>query len=452
MKKSNNQISRRDLLKYVGGATAGAGVAMVGACQSTTTKEAAATPMLNMGKANLPKAKGPRAVVIGGGWSGLTMAKYLKKYYDKFDVVLVERNSMFMSCPMSNIWLAGVVDTDFLLHSYADAAANNNYTFFQASAITADRESKVLYTDQGSIDYDYLVVAPGIDYDYSKIGADPDHEFKLRKKFPAGFMPGSEHLTLKGKLEDFEEGIFIQTVPSGNYRCLPGPYERACLVADYFKKNKIKGKVLVLDMNPDITIKRDGFHHAYDTLYKDYVEYIPNAKIVGVDAEKQQIITDNDGFSDTYDFADAAIYPPVRGAKLIEMMGLVKEGSQYEADIDPFTYQAKGDEHVYVTGDARFMGYSKSGNTSNSEAHYVAKVVAAHAQGKPLPAWESPHTICYSGVKTGPLESIMVDAKYKYKGRELAGFTDVVLKEKWDPALGQANIAWAEGMYNDMFA
>ncbi len=461
MKKeqTQNTVSRRGMLKFLGGATAGAGAAMMGACQSnpsTPSSASAASGMsLDIGKANLPKAKGPRAVVVGGGWSGLTMAKYLKKYYDKFDVVLVEKNSTFFSCPMSNIWMTGAdpqVDTDFMRHSYADAAKNNNYIFFNACAINADRKNKVLYTDQGSIDYDYLVVAPGIDYDYSRIGVTPEQEYILRKEYPAGFMPGSEHLSLKEKLEDFDGGTFLLTVPKGNYRCLPAPYERTCLIADYFKKNKIDGKVVLLDMNPDITIKKKGFHHAFDNLYKGIVQYVKSANIVAVDPIKKTVTTNTEGFEDVYKFDDAAIYPPVRAAKLIEIMGLAKEGSQHEADIDPFTYQAKGDEHVYVTGDARFMGYSKSGNTSNSEAHYVAKVVAAHAQGKPLPKWESPHTICYSAVKSSPLESIMVDAKYKYKGRKLAGFTDVTLKEQWSPQLGQANIAWAEGMFNDMFA
>jgi len=295
MSDSNKaKVSRRGMLKFMGGAAAGAGVTMMSACQSNPAKGAASgghAPALISSPADLPKPKGPRAVVIGGGWSGLTMAKYLKKYYDKFDVVLVEKNSMFMSCPISNIWLAGAVDTDFLLRSYDDAARNNGYIFYNATAITADRDSRILYTDRGAIKYDYLIVAPGIDYNYRKIGVDVDQEWMLRKKFPAGFMPGSEHLTLRGKLEDFEEGIFIQTVPSGNYRCLPGPYERACLVADYFKKNKIKGKVVILDMNPDITIKRDGFHHAYDTIYKDYVEYVPGVNIVGVDPEKKQVIS-----------------------------------------------------------------------------------------------------------------------------------------------------------------
>ncbi|MBF6058240.1 MULTISPECIES: NAD(P)/FAD-dependent oxidoreductase [Thiomicrorhabdus] len=454
----SESISRRGLLKIAAGtAAAGAGTAALSGCSTIESMmgsdEGGSSDAFSIvsGKASLPAAKGPRVVVVGGGWSGLTMAKYLKRYYDKLDIVLVEKNSLFMSCPISNIWLAGAVDTDFLLHSYDDAAKNNGYIFFNATVINADRENRVVYTDQGSIDYDYLIVAPGIDYNYASIGVNPEQEFMLRKKFPAGFMPGSEHLTLKGKLEDFEGGVFIQTVPKGNYRCLPGPYERTCLIAEYMKREKIKGKVILLDQNPDITIKAEGFHHAFDNLYKDYVQYIPGVNITGVDPEKQQVIAETDGFKDTYDFADAAIYPSVRGAKLIEIMGLTKEGSQMEADIDPFTYQAKGDEHVYVTGDARPMGYSKSGNTSNSEAHYVAKVVAYHAQGKELPTWESPQTICFSAVKTEPLESIMVDAKYKYDGRTLAGFTDVTLKEKWTPAMGQGNIAWAEGMFNDMF-
>ncbi|WP_319380817.1 FAD/NAD(P)-binding oxidoreductase [Thiomicrorhabdus sp.] len=453
----SESVSRRGLLKMAAGtAAAGVGTSALSGCSTFDNflgdEEGGGSAFsIISGKAGLPAAKGPRVVVVGGGWSGLTMAKYLKKYYAKLDIVLVEKNSLFMSCPISNIWLAGVVDTDFLLHSYDDAAKNNGYIFFNATVINADRDNRVVYTDQGSIDYDYLVVAPGIDYNYASLGVNPEQEFMLRKKFPAGFMPGSEHLTLKGKLEDFEDGIFIQTVPKGNYRCLPGPYERTCLVAEYMKREKIKGKVILLDQNPDITIKAEGFHHAFDTLYKDFVEYIPGVNITGVDPEKQQVVAETDGFKDTYDFADAAIYPSVRGAKLIEIMGLTKEGTQMEADIDPFTYQAKGDEHVYVTGDARPMGYSKSGNTSNSEAHYVAKVIAYHAQGKELPTWESPQTICFSAVKTEPLESIMVDAKYKYDGRTLAGFTDVTLKEKWTPAMGQGNLAWAEGMFNDMF-
>jgi sulfide dehydrogenase [flavocytochrome c] flavoprotein subunit len=262
-------------------------------------------------------------------------------------------------------------------------------------------------------------------------------------------MPGSEHLSIKNKLAEFEGGVFVLTVPVGNYRCLPAPYERTCMVAAIFKKQKIKGKVLLLDGNPDITIKRDGFHHAFNELYKDIVDYQPRARITSVDVAGKTIKTE----FDSYKFDDGAIYPRVRASRLIETLGLVNpESKQFEANIDVFKYHIIGDEHVYVTGDSRPMPYSKSGNTSNSEAHYVAKVIAAHAQGKEIP-WQSPHTVCYSGVKIDPLESISVDAYYKYhKDTKTFSFDRVTMVQKWSPDRGQANLEWARGLYRDMFA
>ncbi len=446
------KISRRKLIKTAAAVAAGLGTEIISpAAMAKKSDSIQKFDIIPDNNADLPKAKGPRAVVVGGGFSGLTMAKYLKKYYPSFDVVLVEKNSMFFSCPISNIWLVGAESTDFLLHSYDDAALGNNYIFYNATAINADRNSRILYTDKGKIKYDYLIVAPGIDYDYGKIGVGPDQEYILRKKYPAAFMPGSEHLSLRYKLRRFKGGIFLLTVPSGNYRCFAAPYERACMMADYFKKHRIKGKIVLLDMNPEITIAPDSFHNAFNELYKDYIEYHSDVHIVGVDIEKRQVKANFEGFKDIYDFTDAAIYPPIRAAKLIEIMGIAKPNSQFEADIDPFTYQVKGDEYTYVTGDARPMGYSKSANTANSEAHFVSKIIAMHAQGKPLPKWKSPTTICYGAIKYGPLESNYVSTRYKYSGRQLVGFTDVVLRSRWSRLLGRKNIPWATGLYNDMF-
>lgn len=448
----NDKVSRRNFLKATGATTiAAASAGSLAGLTSGCATAGGATATGSMGtKAYLPKAKGPRVVVVGGGFSGLTMAKYLKKNNPKFDVVLIEKRAMFMSCPISNLWLADVVDLKFLMHSFLDAAKNNNYTFFNATVMDVDRTSRTIYTEQGSLNYDYLVLAPGIDYMYSSFGVnDPEDEYALRTKYPAGFIPGSEHLSIKNKLEDFEGGVFLLTVPPGNYRCLPAPYERACMISAIMKKNKIKGKVVLLDAHPDITIKKKGFHHAFNYFYKGILEYKPDTHIRHINIAKKEVETD----FDTYKFADAAIYPRVRASKLIEKLGLVDpESPQMEAHIDPFKYNIVGDEHVYVTGDARPMPFSKSGNTSNSEAHYVAKVVAAHAAGKEIP-WESPNTICYSGVTIDPLESISVDAYYKYHPKTKSfSFDRVKLYEKWSKARGQANLEWARGLYRDMFS
>jgi NADPH-dependent 2,4-dienoyl-CoA reductase/sulfur reductase-like enzyme len=412
------------------------------------TGHAAPLAMLDA-QAPLPKAKGPRAVVVGGGWSGLTIAKYLKRENAKLDVVLIEPRASFMSCPMSNLWLAGMVDLEFLSHSFLDAAKANNYTFFNATVADVDRTSRKVYTEQGYVSYDYLVLAPGIDYDYPSIGVkDPEAIYALQANYPAAFKPGSEQLSLKRKLAEFEGGTFLLTVPSGNYRCLPAPYERACLIASVFKKNKIKGKVLVLDANPDVTIKSAGFHAAFDQLYRDYLSYHPSVAISGVDVAKRRVMSEFEEF----DFDDAAIYPRIRGALLIEKLGLVNPKSpQKEANIDVLKYNVVGDERVYVAGDARPMGFSKSGNTANSEAKYVAKVIAAHSNGKTI-EWASPQTVCYSVVNSDPIEAIMVDAYYKYDGRGGFDFDSVKMVNERSPIQGQAAVEWARAHYRDMFA
>ena len=397
----------------------------------------------------LPKAKGPRVVIVGGGWSGLTMAKYLKKYHPAFDVVLLDKNEQFVSCPISNVWMANQVNLDFLTHSYVEAAQNNDYLFINAVALELDRTKKVLVTTIGSIKYDYLVLAPGIDYDYGRIGIDnPDDEYALRMKYPAGFNDASEIISIKHKLQNFKGGTLVMTVPSGNYRCIAAPYERACMAAAILKKRNIQGKILLLDMNPGIRIKAEGFTKAFEEYYSDYIQYEPSTEISGVNLQDKQIETD----FDSYGLDDAVIYPPVRAAAIIEQFGLTdKNSSQKEAAIDRFKYHLVDDEYVYVTGDSRSQPFSKSGNTAHSEAKYVAEVIVAHANGKEIP-WRSPQTMCFSGVKIDPLESMSIIAFYQFDEREKTfAFDRTHLMDRWDSRAGQAGLAWAEGMYRDMF-
>ncbi len=443
---------RRGFLKSSGLALA-AGAAGVAA--GTSGCATAAAPAVSSGRmADLPKAKGPRLVVVGGGTSGLTIAKYAKKEFPKFDVVLVEKRDMYSSCFTSNLWYAGLITLENLAnHSFLDAAVNNHYVYFNATVTGLDRAGKVLATNEGDIKYDYLVIAPGISYDYDKIGVtDVDTRTALRQIYPGGFVSPTEHVTLHRKIREFEGGVFIQTVPSGNYRCLPAPYERACLIASLIKHNKIKGKVVILDANPEVTIKAKGFHAAFDELYKGILEYKPGVAVKGVDVAKRTIETD----FDSYQFDDAAIYPNVRASTLIEQLGLLApstKSNQKEANIDTRFYNIIGDNSVYVTGDSRPHPYSKSANTSNTEAHYVAKVLAARAQGKEI-AWSTPETICYSVVNAFPMQAISVKAHYVYDaGKDaITGFSpDTKVFDNRDAAKGQATLEWAKGLYRDMF-
>ncbi len=453
---SQNKDTRLDRRRFLQASAALAGGGLVSPAASAATEEPkqealmAPTVLGHLArKADLPKAKGPRVVVVGGGWSGLTLAKYLKRFNPGFDVLLLDKKDQFVSCPISNVWMADQVDLEFLTHSYVDAARNNDYLFLNAMAIGLDRESRVLATTLGLIDYDYLVLAPGIDYDYGRIGVeDPDQEYRLRMQYPAGFASASEIMAIKHKLQDFGGGTLLLTVPAGNYRCMAAPYERACMAAAIMKKRNVQGKVLLLDMNPDIRIKADGFKKAFEQYYPDIIQYEPSAEISAVDIDNKAVETD----FDSYEFDDAVIYPPVRAARIIEEFGLADPASaQFEAAIDPFKYNLVGDERVYITGDSRSQPFSKSGNTAHSEARYVAEVIAAHSKGKEIP-WRSPQTMCFSGVRIDPLESMSIIAFYSYDENEKTfEFDRVHLMEKWNATAGQAGLAWAEGLYRDMF-
>lgn len=443
-----SKISRRDFVKLTGAALAAAGMGSHATQVDAGPKSAAVVRT----KAYLPKAKGPRVVVIGAGTAGLTIAKYLKKENAKLDVVVVEKRAMYSSCFSSNLWYSGVIDLEFLAgHSFLDAARSGGYIFFSATCTGVDRGAHKVHTDAGEIDYDYLVLAPGIDYDYSRIGInDPETEYRLRTEHPAGWMLGTEHVSIKHKVENFKGGIFVQTVPSGNFRCKPAPYERTCMIASYFKQHKIKGKVLLLDHNPDIAVKKAGFHAAFDDLYKDYVEYVPSVNITGVNADTKTIETE----FDSYQFDAAAIYPGIRASKLIEVAGLVDPKSpQKEANIDVLKYHVPGDQHVYVAGDSRPMGFPKSAHFANSEGKYVAKVIAAHAAGKTID-WVSPYSICYSLVNTEPKEAISMWVSYNYDGTTKAFSPtkeNTGTDEVRDSVKGAETFDWARTLYSDMF-
>ncbi|MDP3266876.1 MAG: FAD/NAD(P)-binding oxidoreductase [Sulfuricurvum sp.] len=450
-------LSRRDAMRFTGLAAITAAASGYAKSDKTAAKSTAKGVLLS--PAPIPAAKGQRVVIVGAGASGLTIAKYIKKGNPKVDVVLMDKRSVFMSGFLSNLVATGVLPLEFITHDFLEAARNGNYNFLQATVHDIDRTSKTVFTNEGTVKYDVLVLAPGIDYDYSHwTKGDVELETVLRTKFPAAFIAGSETLSLKSKIENFEGGNFVVTVPGGNYRCLPGPYERSCLIADYFKKNKINGKVLVLDENADITIKAAGFHSAFDNMYKDYITYMPSTTIDSIDPYKQKIVTE---FGQEIEFADAALYPRVRGNKLLEIAGVAKDSpaNKAEANIDPFTYQVIGDKNVFCTGDVRPMGFSKSANTANTEGKIVAANIVKYLGGQELSrkTWTSPLTVCFSAVSATPdLRAISVHAEYAYNDANKAfAFANAGMNEKWDGSEGidggKGLKEWGKGLYRDLF-
>ena len=438
-------ISRRDALKYstiLAASTAVAGSTNQSNLNQKTTKHKA--PIANTTKT--------RVVIVGGGWSGLSVAKYVKIFAPNSDVILVEQRYEFISCPMSNLWLVDKVDLEYLTHDYLQAARNNNYTYFNATAIGLDKTNNILNTSNGDIDYDYIVFACGIDYDYSRWTKDIAFETRLRQEYPAGFIPGSERITSKNKIKNFKGGNFILTVPSGNYRCLPAPYERACIIADYFKSKKLDATVILLDENNTITIKKKGFQTAFDELYGDYLDYQVNTKILNIDLDKKIVTTEFDDI----EFEDASFYPHVRGAKILEIAGIAKDAkNMLEGDINPLTYEVNGYNNIFISGDSRPMGFSKSGNTSNSEGQFVAKLIASKINKISPIKWESPTTTCFSCVSLNPERDIYIYSNYKYDRKSKSfSFIDTSSSENWkkDGKINAESVYhWADALYADMF-
>jgi sulfide dehydrogenase [flavocytochrome c] flavoprotein chain len=437
-------MNRRDLLKISGLAVAaGATSAFAG----NSKMDAKTCPI--MGADALPKASGKRIVIVGGGPSGLTIAKFVKKENPSVEVVMIEKNREFVSGFISNLYAASLVPLDFITHSYTMAASKFGYTYLNATVHNVDKKEKIVMTDAGKVPYDILVLSTGIEYNYKPYCGDNQAlANRLKQEYPAAFIPGSETIQLKKKIDNFEGGNFVVTVPGGNYRCLPGPYERACLIAWHIKKNNLKGKVIVLDANPNITIKADGFHAAFKELYSDIIEYMPSTKIKKIDLDKKVITTELEDIK----FEDAAFYPGVRGAKLLETIGLAKDGlNPMEATMNDKTYQAVGFDDIFIAGDARSMPFSKSGNTANTEGKIVARLITAKL-GSKKGEWASPQTVCYSLVNGDPQEGISVSAYYKFdEAGKSWGFDKVEMNEKRTATAGQADKTWAQGIYRELF-
>ena len=443
-------ISRRNLLKFSTLATA---TTLLNATDVVKLKESTKSNSIDSNKALLPKQKGKRVVIVGGGWSGLTVAKYTKLFAPNSEIILVEQRDHFVSCPLSNLWIVDKIDLEFLTHDYLQAARKNGYTYFKATATGVDKKNQVLETTEGEIDYDYLLFAPGIDYDYSCWTDDIGLERRLRQEYPAGFIPGSEHITLRNKVLNFKGGNFILTVPKGNYRCLPAPYERACVIADYFKHKKLNAKVILLDENNSVTIKEKGFMSAFNKLYKNYLEYYPNSKIESFDLDNKIVETEFEEFK----FEDAAFYPHIRGAKILEKVGIAKDTqhNKLEGNINNLTYEVIGEKNIFISGDARPMGFSKSGNTSNSEGQFVARILASKINNQKLPKWDSPTTTCFSAISIEPERAIYIYTQYAYTDEKRFKFNDTSSSEDWHNEDGLTNAqsvySWASTLYMDMF-
>lgn len=472
-------INRRDLLKITG---ISAAALAVGGCAADNAASTEAPKGFSLAHSELmPAPKGKRVVVCGGGFGGLTVAKYLRKASKEVEVVVLEKRDNFMSCPYSNCWMGGVMDPsgkkpvtlDTLSFDYYTPASKHGYHFIQATITGFDKAAKVVKTDKGYIGYDYLVITGGIEYDYSKLfGADKEKAAKCLMECPPALKPGSEHLALKKQLDELEEGNFIITVPDGAYRCPPAPYERAAMVANFIKENKINAKVLILDPRPAPGAKPKQFMEVYKTLYSGIIEYHKNTHIKDVDFAKKVIhveVVDGDKKeAKTVSYAVANIIPKNIASPLMKMADVKTNADGYALVKLPMHTALKADgsadENVFVLGDAiaatnfaAGSGYPKSGHMANSQGKIVAKQIAAKLGVAKDDGLILPDNTCFSMVRGNPKEAVVVNHKVEYLV-EADGTKKIKVSASAKgenaadrPNLGKATDEWYKGIMNDLF-
>jgi len=411
-----------------------------------------AAPMIGGRAAELlPPPRGQRVVVIGGSWDGLSAARLLREIAPALDVVVLEKEAAFWSHPQSNKWLVDLADGRPLVHDTRAAAQAYGYTLIRCQVGAIERDARRVSTDQGTLHYDWLILAAGIRYDFTPWFGDEQRVIDYtRQNFPAAFIGADEALTLKKKLADFRGGDFVMTIPPMPYRCPPAPYERACMIGWWLKSRRIKGKPIVLDPNP-IAL---GFDRIYRQYYPEQIEYVPQAAIKSVDPFAKVIVTD----FDTFRFDDAILMAPQQAGDLVWQAGLIaRDGAGQPtgwADQDALHLHARGDERVYLIGDLvgkaspLFGYYPKSGHLANRLGRIAAQEIAVRAAGGEPPV-QLPDSVCYVHANVEPMEMIRIDAHYRQRGDGLIVQT---VKQAYDPNPRGEDVGWAEAMYAEFLA
>ena len=432
-------INRRDAIKL--GATSLAAVAIAGTVSGCNT-DAVPTAKSSVSIKTLGQHK---VVIIGGGFGGLTVANNLKKKNKNLDVLVIEKNDTFMSCPVSNTYLGKLEGMDLgkFIFDYAQPVQKHGYNMLKSEVVAIDRTSKTVTTAAGVIGYGILVLSPGIAYDYEAQFPTWSKEkvAEVQRTAPAALIPGSEHIALERMLANMEDGDVIITAPSGKFRCPPAPFERASMIAAYMDKEDIRGKVIVL--NPKAKFAKFGaFMESWKDLYADRIIYIPNAKIDDVDVAgksisfTQQVPTDKkdtDGFEimkavkKSHKYEVLNLIPSNKANPVVQMATLkTTTDSFHKVVMNGCSFQTATDNNVYAVGDVVAHGIPPSAQSAVWAGKQCAAEITARLAGQSyaLPVKSTTvnaGNVCYSMVGDRPEEGIVFTHDFSWNGKIIEG-------------------------------
>ena len=408
---------------------------------------AAALVSLFPGCTAAPVKPSGRVVVVGGGYGGATAAKYLRLWSrGTIEVLLVERNTQFVSCPTSNLVLGGSRTLTDITRGYANLSAYGVRVIHdEATGIKVDGKAVSLKSGD-DLPYDRLVVSPAVDLMFGEIQG---YDAEARKTVLTAWKAGPETVALRRQLEAMPDGgVCVITIPRAPYRCPPGPYERACQVAFYFKQTKPRSKVLVLDANEDVVSKPGLFKAAWNDLYKGLIEYRNNNEVKALDARAMAVKTD----FDTIKGDVLNVLPPMRAGEIASGAGLMT-GNTHWCGVDWLTMESLAHKGIHVLGDATLSAPAmpKSGHMANNHAKLAAAAIIELMNGRqPNPQPVIANT-CYSYVSDK--EAIHVASVHRY---DPAQKTMVVVPGTGGVSTARSELegqyawGWAQNIWSDI--
>jgi len=341
-----------------------------------------ATPAIAQGK--------PRVVILGGGFGGAACARAMHQADAGFEITLVEPNPTFTACPFSNAVIAGLRDIAAQRFGY-DAIRAAGITVAQDQATAVDPQARrVTLRGGSSLDYDRLVLSPGIAIRWDSL---PGYDEAAAAVMPHAWIAGEQTLLLRRQLEAMPDGgTVVISAPANPFRCPPGPYERASLIAYYLKQKKPRSKVIILDAKDSFS-KQRLFQDAWRQLYPERLEWVSlsnGGKVTSVDAKTRTLVTD---FA-TYKADVANVIPPQRAGRIAELAGAADRTGW--CPVDPVSFESRLQPNIHVVGDAAIAGaMPKSAFAANAQAKVCADAITALLHGD-TPSQPKLINNCYS--------------------------------------------------------
>jgi sulfide dehydrogenase [flavocytochrome c] flavoprotein subunit len=375
-----------------------------------------------------------RVIVIGGGMAGTTVAKYLRLWGDSVEVTLVERMPTYTSNIMSSLVLTGQRTLSSLTYKYDALRSKYGVTTVFGEVVSVDPvNAKVTLADKTILSADRIVMAPGITFDTVPGLGSSD-------KMPHAWTAGPQTTLLASQLSAMRAGgVAILTIPKTPYRCPPGPYERACLIADWLKFKKPGSKLIVLDANPDIVTEKDNFTNAFLGLHGNVIEYHTNAEVLSVDPLGMNLYTNGGG---TFHGDVVNMIPRQSAGGLIAATGLnnATEGRFAGVNVLSYASTTPGASKVHIIGDSSATTQPKAGHIANQEAKVCADALSRILAGGSPDAAPVTNSACFSTITA--TQASWLHAMFQY---------DPVTKTMQAvPAATGASAGWDSESFKDM--